>query len=57
MLGALASTSWQYVHPMLEVVQPSQALVVYAFNLSTWEAEANRSMSSRLAWSTEQVLR
>jgi hypothetical protein len=29
---------------------------LYAFNPSTWEAEANRSLSSRPAWSTEQVL-
>lgn len=31
----------------------SWAVVVHAFNLSTWEAEASRSLSSRPAWSTE----
>jgi hypothetical protein len=30
-------------------------MVANAFNLSTWEAEAGRSLSSRPAWSTEQV--
>jgi hypothetical protein len=28
----------------------------YAFNLSPWEAEAGGPLSSRLAWSTKQVL-
>jgi hypothetical protein len=31
----------------------SQAVVVHAFNPSTWEAEAGRFLSSRPAWSTE----
>jgi hypothetical protein len=31
----------------------SQALVVHAFNPSTWEAEAGRFLSSRSTWSTE----
>ena len=30
-----------------------QAVVVHAFNPSTWEAEAVRSLSLRPAWSTE----
>jgi hypothetical protein len=30
-------------------------VVVHAFNPSTWEAEAGRSLSSRPAWSTEWV--
>ena len=30
-------------------------MVVHAFNASTHEAEAGRSLSSRLAWSTEQI--
>jgi hypothetical protein len=30
-----------------------QAVVAYAFNPSTWEAEAGRFLSSRPAWSTE----
>jgi hypothetical protein len=29
--------------------------MVYAFNPSTWEAEAGRSLSLRLAWSAEKV--
>jgi hypothetical protein len=31
----------------------SQAVIVHAFNPSTWEAEAGRFLSSRPAWSTE----
>jgi hypothetical protein len=31
----------------------SPAVVVHAFNPSTWEAEAGRFLSSRTAWSTE----
>jgi hypothetical protein len=31
----------------------SRAVVVHAFNPSTWEAEAGRFLSSRPAWSTE----
>jgi hypothetical protein len=31
----------------------SQAVVAYAFNSSTWEAEADVFLSSRPAWSTE----
>jgi hypothetical protein len=31
----------------------SQAVVAYAFNASTGEAEAGGFLSSRLAWSTE----
>jgi hypothetical protein len=30
-----------------------QAVVVHAFNPSTWEAEAGRFLSSRPAWSTK----
>jgi hypothetical protein len=30
-------------------------MVVHTFNPSTWEAEAGRFLSSRPAWSTEQV--
>jgi hypothetical protein len=33
----------------------SQAVVVHAFNPSTWEAEAGRFLSSRPTWSTESV--
>jgi major histocompatibility complex class I len=31
----------------------SQAVVVHAFNPSTWEAETGRFLSSRPAWSTK----
>jgi hypothetical protein len=31
----------------------SRAVVAHAFNPSTWEAEAGRSLSLRPAWSTE----
>jgi hypothetical protein len=30
-----------------------QVMVVHAFSLSTWEAEAGGSLSSRPTWSTE----
>jgi MHC class I antigen len=33
--------------------QCSQAVVVHAFNPSTWEAEAGGFLSSRPAWSTK----
>jgi hypothetical protein len=33
----------------------SQAVVVHAFNPSTWEAEAGGFLSLRPAWSSEQV--
>jgi hypothetical protein len=32
---------------------PGWAVVVHAFNPSTWEAEAGKFLSLRLAWSTE----
>jgi hypothetical protein len=35
------------------IFQPG--VVVHAFNPSTWEAEAGEFLSSRPAWSTEQV--
>ena len=44
---------------LLEIIQETrregQAVVVHAFNPSTWEAEteADRFLSSRPAWSTE----
>jgi hypothetical protein len=31
----------------------SREVVTHAFNLSTWEAEAGRFLSSRPAWSTK----
>jgi hypothetical protein len=34
----------------------SQAVVAHAFNPSTWEAEAGRSLSLRPAWSIEWIL-
>ena len=33
----------------------SQAVVAHSFSPSTQEAEAGRSLSSRLAWATEEV--
>jgi hypothetical protein len=33
----------------------NQAVVAHAFNLSTWEAEAGRFLSSRTPWSTKWV--
>ena len=42
--------------PRVEVCSAqSQGVVVQAFNPSTWEAEAGRLLSSRPAYSTEQV--
>jgi hypothetical protein len=34
-------------------VMSDQAVVAYAFNTSTWEAEAGGFLSSRPAWFTE----
>jgi hypothetical protein len=39
----------------LKVLTTSLAVVVHTFNLSTWEAETGRSLSSKTAWSTDQV--
>jgi major histocompatibility complex class I len=36
---------------IIRVCEPG--VVVYAFNPSTWEAEAGGFLSSRLAWSTK----
>jgi hypothetical protein len=33
----------------------NQGIVAYAFNSSTWETEASGSLSSRSAWTAEQV--
>ena len=38
------------------IIRLSKVVVARAFNPSTWEAEAGRSLSLRPAWSTEQVL-
>jgi hypothetical protein len=37
---------------LLKKYHGSQAVVAHAFNPSTWEAEADRFLSSRPAWST-----
>jgi hypothetical protein len=34
-------------------VQGNWVVVAHAFHPSTWEAEAGKSLSSRLAWSTK----
>jgi hypothetical protein len=39
----------------LKKIDLSRAVVEPAFNPSTWEADAGRSLSSRSAWSTEWV--
>jgi hypothetical protein len=36
-----------------KILENRQAVVVHAFNPSTWEAEAGSFLSSRPAWSTE----
>jgi hypothetical protein len=36
-----------------KILKVVEAVVAHAFNPSTWEAEAGRFLSSRLAWSTE----
>jgi hypothetical protein len=38
---------------IVKVSSFSQAMVVHAFNPSTWEAEAGRFLSLRPAWSTK----
>ena len=40
-------------HVHTEKKNESWAVVVHAFNPSTWEAEVGGSLSSRLAWSTQ----
>jgi hypothetical protein len=42
--------------PFFKFTPSDWAVVVYAFNPSTWEAEAGRFLSSRLAWSTRAGL-
>jgi hypothetical protein len=37
----------------LKKAESGRAVVVHAFNPSTWEAEAGGFLSSRPAWSTE----
>jgi hypothetical protein len=39
----------------LSLPQKKPGVVAHAFNPSTWEAEAGGFLSSRPAWSTEQV--
>jgi hypothetical protein len=39
----------------IKMVKFNQAVMVHAFNPSTWEAEAGGFLSSRPAWSTELV--
>jgi hypothetical protein len=39
----------------LKNVELSRAVVLHAFNPSTWEAEAGGFLSLRPAWSTKQV--
>jgi hypothetical protein len=46
-------TVWKTRH--LRTKECSRAVVAHAFNPSTWEAEADRFLSSRPAWSTEWV--
>jgi hypothetical protein len=38
---------------IIKVDTSSRVVVAYAFNPSTWEAEAGGFLSSRLAWSTK----
>jgi hypothetical protein len=42
-------------HSSVKNMHHSQAVVVHAFNPSSWEAEAGGFLSSRPAWSTEWV--
>ena len=44
--------TWEKTHKKLG---NGQAVVVHAFNPSTWEAEAGRFLSSRPGWTTELV--
>jgi hypothetical protein len=51
-------TPWQHCHPMRMQVTGkkaghSWAVVVHAFNPSTWKAEAGGFLSLRPAWSTK----
>jgi hypothetical protein len=39
--------------PIVKNGKGGQAVVAHAFNPSTWEAEAGRFLSLKLAWSTE----
>ena len=42
---------------LIKIFLFNQAVVVHAFNPSTQEAKADRSLSSRLAWSTRASIR
>ena len=44
-----------YRRKFLKIRKISQVVVAHTFDLSTWEAEAGRSLSLRPAWSTERV--
>jgi hypothetical protein len=44
-----------YIHKFFLKKQKKLGMVMYAFNPSTWEAEAGEFLSSRPAWSTECV--
>jgi hypothetical protein len=44
-----------YAYICIYLFKKSQAVVVHAFNPSTWEAEAGGFLSLRPAWSTERV--
>jgi hypothetical protein len=53
-LLASMGTCMQYTDKCaLKTSVHSRAVVVHAFNPSTWEAEAGGFLSSRPAWSTE----
>jgi hypothetical protein len=41
------------IHRSIKNIIFRRTVVAHAFNLSTWEAEAGRFLSSRPAWSTE----
>jgi hypothetical protein len=58
LLISLLSTTTNKWQPTLlnnQKTPPCWAVVVHAFNPSTWEAEAGGFLSSRSAWSTEWV--
>jgi hypothetical protein len=55
MSGVLIIPTLFTEHGILKIYFYGWAVVVHAFNPSTWEAEAGRFLSSRPAWSTKGV--
>ena len=51
------SNYYYYENRYEEIYNLGWVVVMHAYNPSTWEAKAGEFLSSRIAWSTEQVIR